>query len=306
MASGISDEQRETQEPPPGAVAQATRWARAKASWAMEWTLGARESHRSVDLGFRLADRDKRVAAGVLAGGVAYRMFFWLASLSVLATGALGVADGQWLEEYLLEMGVSRAATDVVIDALRGTDEARWWLLLVGGWLVMWTGYLGAKTLVLVHAAVWGLPTHQSRKPWVMSLVFSGTVLSFVASMSVADRVHARGGGEGIVATVLLAAIPFGIWLIVSRILPNAATGWRDLVPGALLVGLGVQAFYQIATVILIPRLANATELYGLLGITATALFWLYVLGRMMIGAATLNVSVCEQRSAAAPHRRAD
>ena len=71
--------------------------------------------------------------------------------------------------------------------------------------------------------------------------------------------------------------------------------------PGALLVGIGVQAFYQFATWFLAPKLANATELYGLLGIAATALFWLYILGRLMIGAVTLNASVREQRIATSP-----
>ena len=44
------------------------------------------------------------------------------------------------------------------------------------------------------------------------------------------------------------------------------------------------------------PKLANATELDGLLGIAATALFWPYLLGRLMLGAATLNAAIHEQR----------
>ena len=37
-------------------------------------------------------------------------------------------------------------------DAARSSQAARWWLLLVGAWLLLWTGYMAAKTLVLVHA----------------------------------------------------------------------------------------------------------------------------------------------------------
>ena len=118
---------------------------------------GARETHRSVDVGFRLADRDKRVAAGVLAGGLAYRMFFWLLSVSVISTGALGVVDGSWLDEALRELGLGPTAADTIEELVRDSDKARWWVVLVGGWLLLWTGYLGAKALVLVHAAVWGI-----------------------------------------------------------------------------------------------------------------------------------------------------
>ena len=91
------------------------------------------------------------------------------------------------------------------------------------------------------------------------------------------------------------------MWLVVSSWLPHRGIGWRDLVPGAVLVAIGMQAFYLFATIFLAPKLANATQLYGLLGIAATVLFWLYVLGRLTIGAATLNASLYENRVATEP-----
>lgn len=70
-------ETRDPSEPAsPPARARAIGWSKAKAQRASAWTVGARETHSSVDVGFRLAERDKRVAAGVLAGGIAYRFFF--------------------------------------------------------------------------------------------------------------------------------------------------------------------------------------------------------------------------------------
>jgi uncharacterized BrkB/YihY/UPF0761 family membrane protein len=277
-------------------------WSRSTAHHAVQWSVAARRTHRSVDVGFRLADRDKRVAAGVLAGGVAYRMFFWMLSVSVLSTGALGVVDGAWLDETLRELGLRPTAVDAIAQLLQGSDDAQWWLILVGGWLVLWTGYLGAKALVLVHAAVWGVPAPQAHKQWVMSLVFSGTAVAFIVSMSVADSIQARGGGVGFVAFLVSTSIPCALWLAVSSRLPHAAGGWKHLVPGALLVGTGAQAVQQLATWFLAPKLASATQLYGLLGIVATALFGLYILARLIIAAATLNASVGEQRSAAARH----
>lgn len=255
-----------------------------------------------MDVGFRLADRDRRVAAGVLAGGVAYRMFFWVLSVSVLSTGALGVVDGAWLDETLRELGLRPTAVNAITELLQGSDNAQWWFILVGGWLVLWTGYLGAKALVLVHAAVWGVPPPQAQKQWAMSLVFSGTAVAFVVSMSVADSVQARGGGLGFVALLVSTSIPVALWLAVSSRLPHAGVGWRHLVPGALLVGIGAQAVQQLATLFLVPKLASATQLYGLLGIVATALFGFYLLARLIVAAATLNASVGEERSAVAGH----
>lgn len=280
--------------PRAGATARALDWSRERTRRATQWSLAARSTHPSVDVGFRLADRDKRVAAGVLAGGVAYRLFFWIISVSVLSTGGLGVMQREWVEETLRQAGLTPAAVEAVQDVTRRSEPARWWLLLAGVWLVLWTGYLGAKALVLVHAAVWAVPAPPVRKAWLVSLCFTGTVLALGLSMAVAAPVHAGGGGLGLVAAGVTTAIPFGVWLVASRWLPHRGTSWTGLMPGALLVALGIQAFYVVTTWFLAPGIANATELYGLVGIVATALFWLYVLGRLAIGAATLNASVYE------------
>jgi len=87
----------------------------------------------SVDVGFRLADRDKQVAAGVLAGGVAYRLFFWSLSFSLLANGALGFADGHRTEQTLVDLGVPQAVVNTLRDASQQSEHARWWIVIVGG-----------------------------------------------------------------------------------------------------------------------------------------------------------------------------
>ncbi len=288
-------------EPRRGATARAVDWSRVRAQRASAWSLDARESHRSVDVGFRLADRDKRVAAGVLAGGVAYRLFFWLLSVSVLATGAFGIARGDRVDEVLHDLGLGPATSDIVKQLMRGSDDARWLVSAVGAWLVLWTGYLGAKALVLVHAAVWGVPAPPARRHWAMSLAFTGTTLGILVAMSLAARVHTEGLAVGVLADVLAAAVPFTAWLVVSGWLPRRGEGWRDLLPGAVLMAIGVETFYLVATWFLAPKLANATQLYGLLGISATILFWLFILGRLIIGAATLNLSLYENRIATRP-----
>ncbi|HSF99068.1 MAG TPA: YhjD/YihY/BrkB family envelope integrity protein [Ornithinibacter sp.] len=281
---------------PPGVVERVRTTARR----ASAWSVAARETHQSVDVGFRLADRDKRVAAGVLAGGVAYRLFFWLISLSVLLTGAFGVARGAWPERMLATVGLGSPVSDVIIDLTRGAQENRWWALLVGGWLVLWTGYLGGKALVLVHAAVWGVPPPPPPRPWVMSLSFTATGVALVAAMSVTAWLHATSQALAVLAALASTALPGAIWLAVSRLLPHRGQTWRGLAPGAILVAVGIQVFTILTIWFLVPKLASATDRYGLAGITATLLFWLYVLGRLFIAAATLNASLHEQRTATA------
>jgi uncharacterized BrkB/YihY/UPF0761 family membrane protein len=242
-----------------------------------------------------MADRDKRVSAAVLAGGVAYRFFFWLLSLALLLGGVLGFADAEDVESASAN-GLGGALADAVGDAVRSSQTARWWLLLVGFWLLLWTGYMGAKALVLVHATLWGLPPVRLRNALLASLAFTGLAVGFLAALSLTRWLRTESDVVGLVATVALVLVPFAMWLAVSSVLPNRASSWRDLVPGAALVALGVEALHLFTVVFLGPRLASATELYGGIGVATTILVWLYLAGRLVIAAGILNATMVERR----------
>jgi len=67
------------------------------------------------------------------------------------------------------------------------------------------------------------------------------------------------------------------------------------------MVAIGGHAFYLFTVWFLEPKLANATDTYGLLGVVATMLFWLYLVGRLVIGGATLNAALYDHRSEEKP-----
>jgi uncharacterized BrkB/YihY/UPF0761 family membrane protein len=300
VRSRLSDESTQQHAEPvtrAGAVARAVARTKAEGARATAWATGARRSHPSVDVGFRLADRDKRVAAGVLAGGVAYRLFFWCLSLSLLVNGSLGFADGHRSQQALLDAGAGPVVARTMSDLSQQPQQARWWLIIVGGWLLLWTGYMGAKALILVHAAVWDVPADPIRKPLWASLAFSGSVLAFWASMAMVQWVRSENHALGVLVTLASGVIPLAFWLVVSRWLPHRGSGWRELLPGAVVVAVGIHAFYLFTLWFLGPKLNSATDTYGLLGVVATMLFWLYLIGRLVIGGATMNAALHDHRS---------
>ena len=172
-----------------------------------------------------------------------------------------------------------------------------------GGWLVLWTGYLIVKALVLVHAVVWAVPPPPMKAPLRASLTFSGLALAFVVAIVGAQHLRATSPVAGLLATLAVVLVPLGFWMAVSRRLPHAGISWKDLLPGAVLFAVGVQGLHLFTVFYLSPKLNHATELYGLLGIVGTILFWLYITGRLVVGAATLNASLWEQRSGATRRR---
>jgi uncharacterized BrkB/YihY/UPF0761 family membrane protein len=166
---------------------------------------------------------------------------------------------------------------------------------------VLWTGYLGAKALMLVHATVWGVAAPRVRNVLIASLAFTGTVLLLIGAMSAARWVREESPTPGLIATFAVVVVPFAIWLVASRYLPHEDVGWMALLPGAVVVAVGLEGLHLFTVYFLGPKLANATELYGVLGVVSTILFWLYIVGRLVVGAATVNASLHEQSTLTPP-----
>jgi uncharacterized BrkB/YihY/UPF0761 family membrane protein len=93
------------------------------------------------------------------------------------------------------------------------------------------------------------------------------------------------------------AAIYTGLWMLASRALPrHDGVSWWGLVPGALLVGAGTQGLYLFNVLYLNHKIQTASAAYGALGVAASALLWLYLLGRLMVAAPVLNATLWQRR----------
>jgi uncharacterized BrkB/YihY/UPF0761 family membrane protein len=81
-------------------------------------------------------------------------------------------------------------------------------------------------------------------------------------------------------------------------LLPHGDAPWTALIPGALLVGVGMGALNLVSVYWLSHRIQSASQLYGSLGVAAAILAWLYLVGRFIVASAMLNASIWEQRQA--------
>jgi hypothetical protein len=88
---------------------------------------------------FRWLARDKEIAGGVLGGGLAYRFFFWVLAIAVLAAGGLGFAaqSGAAVDSTAGEVGVTDSMAAIVATAAEQSGSHRWWLVIVGAWLTL-------------------------------------------------------------------------------------------------------------------------------------------------------------------------
>jgi uncharacterized BrkB/YihY/UPF0761 family membrane protein len=267
--------------------------ARRVAASGAERARRASERHASIALPFHAAERNRAVAASVLAGGVAYRLFLWLLPFALIVGGVLGLGDAQGIEEAVSHGGLPAAVVAAFGDVAQSADTNSWWLLLTGVPLLLWEGYAGAKGLQLIHSIVWQEPARRS-KPLVSSLLFSAGMCTFVAVVSLAWWVR---DSQQLVQLPLLAlmAVPIGgLWLLVSLRLPHGSESWKVLLPGAILVGIGFQVTHGLVVYLLAPKLDKSTSLYGALGITTSLLFFLWVLGWIVVTAPILNRALAD------------
>ncbi len=290
---------------PPDEAAKQTMKARGEA-WrarglAMRDSLESKRPERaSIEIAFRWLVRDKEIAGGVLGGGLAYRFFFWVLALTVLTAGGLGFASssGADVASDAEEVGVTQSLASTTATAAQQSETGRWWLVISGAVLVLWFSFGLLRALRLVHAAAWRVPAPPFRNlPKAMAFVIAAPLVVFAASALSGWVRENEADPVGVLVTLGLGVCFGAVWLWVSMWLPSQDVPWTAYLPGAILFGVGVEALYVFTAYYLQIKLANASELYGVLGLATTALFYLFLIGRGVIWAAELNAVTWEVRT---------
>ncbi len=274
---------------------------RARAVALQVWAVENRSKHSSIDASFQLAERDQRMAASVLAGGIAVRLFFWLLPVVLILASVLGFVSRSSptaTSDGAEELGLADAAVDAVATASVQAEQGRWALLVVGLWLILWTGYTSVRALRLVHALAWRERPTRLANPLKATLAFSGAALVFTAIPAVAGWLREVSHSAGLAVTLLSVGAFFAVWLWASWQLPHGDAPWRALLPGALLFAVVAQAMHLFVALYVTHKLERASELYGGLGVAATFLFVFYIGGRLIVGSAVLNSTLWERKQA--------
>ena len=271
--------------------------ARAAARTVPVRLTAARGRHSSVDASFELIERDRRLAASVLAGGIAYRLFFWLLPLALILGGALGFSSRGVAEDVADSVGLTRSAAESVGEAVQTTGRGRWALLLIGVGGLLWTSSWSVIALRRVFALVWNVPPPRGGNPLKDALAFSGICAVLLAIPATTAWLRERSPGPGLLLALSAVAAFFGIWLWVSSRLPHADVPLRAHVPGAILVAVGAQIVHLFTVFYVAVKLERSSALYGGLGAAATFLFVLYVVGRLVVASPMLNAELWRRRS---------
>ena len=275
-------------------VAKRLGSARQRAVETRERLEAARPRSKLLDSLFGVAEHDVGTGGGVLAGAVGFRLFMLLVPYSFVVVATLGFVAGR-SDEPPSEVAANFGAAGLAATAVKGLADKSFWtgfLALAGGVVALLLAARAAvKTLRIVHGLVWRLGPPKAGGSTRAAL---GLIVVVTVALALARAITGVGGYlVHILSVPLLVGIPTVLWLVVSmRGLPHAeGATWRDLLPGALVVGIGVEALHLFTIVWIVRLVENKSESYGVLGTALALLFWAYVLGRVLTLSAVVNAS---------------
>lgn len=247
-------------------------------------------------------ETERDLGGGLIAGGVAFRIFLWLVPLGLVVAALLSFwveHDEDGLEEATREFGIGAAAAQAASEALQAGDRNAGVVLVFGLVMLAWFSLGAVRALILAHALAWQLKPPRIRRPFRVIATFNGLLVGYTALSLGLAWLREQLGTISILGTALTLAASTGVVLTAMWLLPRRAATLRDLLPGALLVAVGAQLIQIAVLFYFAPRLGRSEETYGALGTAATLLIWLYVISRLFTGAAFLNSTLWLRRNEA-------
>jgi len=257
----------------------------------------ARSRHTSIDFCFGIVERDSSIGGGLLAGALAYRLFVLLLPTSLLLVSGLGLyADSvdKSTSTVAKEAGLHGLIASEVSKAASGNARGLVFALMIPA--VLYALVTLYRAIAKVYAIAWyGSGRGVQIAPKGVATL-AGALLVQLLSGEIVAWIRRESQYGGLLALLVYVVLIGGAWLAVSMQLPHGRTHWRQLIPGAVLVGAGLLAV-NIFNIYVTTRLVEGrADTYGALGIATALLFSLVLVGRLMVVSAELNASLDERR----------
>jgi uncharacterized BrkB/YihY/UPF0761 family membrane protein len=182
--------------------------------------------------------------------------------------------------------------------AIRSASNISFWhrlsLLVVGVFALVLASRSLVRVLRITHGLAWNARVPKMKKATRAALGLILIVFGLLLFGAVTADLDL--GLIGVIPAIVTAAAVIGLWLFVQWHLPHQPdVTWKELIPGALLVGVGTEAL-QLATVVYFSRsIETKSATYGAIGAALAILLWAYILGRIIVSGAMLNAVLWEQ-----------
>jgi len=248
--------------------------------------------------------RDRQYGGGLLAGALAFRLFGALLPLALLLAVALGYAasvERQTAQEAADATGISQAVLLSVADSAKLSSGTRWVVMVGAVFALLWAAIWAARAIRAVHFIAWQGGVERMGQPIQGALVLIAAIVAVTLVISGAAAARQQLGTVGLLIAFAVTFAFFGIWLWLETLLPHGDAPISALVPGAILVAVGIQVVHLSTVLFIGAKVARASATYGSLGVAFTVLAWLYILSRIIVASAMLNAARWERHEQRLP-----
>jgi membrane protein len=261
-----------------------------------------------IDVAFRVIEADRRYAGGLIASGMAFRVFVVLVPFAFVVVTAFGyvaeLVSSEDAQSVARDLGITGLVASAIDSSIGSSTWERLVTLVVALYAVLWATWTLIRAMETVFGLAWNQPAAtrltRSWRPllWVVAILLA----LFLGGAAVSVLLDNVGLLLDIVIRVLLFVVLVALWITVSWLLPRAPeTTWRSLLPGAVFLAVGV-LILQFLTVYFFSRyIEDKTETYGAIGASLAILFWAYLLGRLVVTSAFLNAERWRRKHEAMP-----
>jgi membrane protein len=206
--------------------------------------------------------------------------------------GFLSAADSTAPEDLAKQAGFLGLTAKSIADASANAERTRFYALVIGLPALYFASIGFVKALMVAHSLVWGVPRRKlARKP-LAAVVMTGVLVGSMVLLALEQRVRQNSQGPGFIVTMLFVVAAAALWLFVSWYLPRADTKWWQLIPGSLVVALGIQVVHLVTVYYVARKVSHSSSTYGSLGAATAILLSLFLIARVIVFGASLNAEL--------------
>jgi membrane protein len=237
-----------------------------------------------------------RVAARYVAIGgydralaLATQVFVALVPMLIVVAAAVPgddrAAAGGFLVDRLQLSGSAAADLQQLMQRPPGATEP---VTLLSAALLVVSVVGFTRTLQRTYQAAWLLPT-QGLRGFVHGLLGAAALVVEVVLVLLVGLLVDGFRGAALVTVAVNLVLSVLLWWPVQRLLLAGRVTWRQLLPGAVLSGVGQVVVITLSGVYLQVAIETQAARYGLIGVAFVLVSWMVVLGLLLVLGAVLG-----------------
>lgn len=246
----------------------------------------------------KVLDRYSEVKGNALAASITLQAFISLFPLLLVAIAIVGFVSAEGIDiaaSVASGLGLQGEAAQAITDAVAAAEDSRKAASIVGLAGLAWAGLGLVDAVKHGFNQVWQVRPRGMKDRLVGAAWLGGAAVIMALGAGATALVGLLPGYLAPLGTVLGLGVNFCLWIWTAKLVPNRDVGWRVLIPGAILGAVGLEALKLIGG-FYVPRLvANSSALYGSIGVIFAVLAWLYLLARLAMYTAVLDVVLHEK-----------